>query len=256
MRYIEIINHLKEISISVAAYEKTIYPSRIIAICIYRYKNGYVDDFDILNRNNPYGQKNPLTLEKMVFESLYDGLINSINDNFIIQSLDEDEITSIIKSWSLEMIDLIYIRTFDKHIIDLNVDEMRPFIDQYTVKRNNEILLTTFDIEEAKKVALANNGYIVNSTGDTIDIVIKSVPSARISTQKINVGSGIVCHDINLYSHYNDTSPSRLISGSYYIHSSKTYNGMYEICKKTISNGTEIHIPLGYVFEKDILNTK
>lgn len=253
MRYTEIIDVLQESAYDVAIKLKTIFPSRIIGICLSRYKNEYTTDDDIATLFNPFGVLNPSTLEKMKYSSLYEGIINGLNDNFIMDNLPEEDIDRLIKSWSLSKYDIAYLKSIDKIIIDLTDDQKIPFIDQYTIYKDNNVVLITSSLQEVLNM-LEKDGslQVQNSKGKLInpkpvESRYASLTNVNVVTVNLSAGTKVVCNGINMYASVTDTKPTRSLNGIYYIYDGKEINGRFQLCQKKIINGSDKVIPLGYV---------
>ena len=61
MTYDEIIDLVYPDANKIAIENKNIYPSKVLGLCLYRYKHNYTTDEDITLYKNPLGQKNPST---------------------------------------------------------------------------------------------------------------------------------------------------------------------------------------------------
>ena len=252
MRYQELIDTLQESAFDVSIKLKTTYPSIILGICLYRYKNGYIEDTDITQLYNPFGVLNPSTLEKVKYDSLYNGIINGLENDFIMENIDSEEVSRLIKSWSLTKYDIAYLKSTDKIIIDLTNDQKKPFIDQYTVYKDNKIILTTSSLEEVISMVDKDDTLKVkNSKGKLINPkpipTTYTNPNIKAATTEISSGTKVVCSGINMYNSPSDTKPSRCLNGVYYIYNGKEVDGMYQLCQKKIINGQDTVIPLGYV---------
>lgn len=253
MKYTEIIDIIQESAYDVAIKLKTIYPSKIIGICLYRYENEYISDEDILTTFNPFGVLNPSTLEKVKYTSLYEGFMNGLGDDFIINNIPEEKIDRIVKVWGLSQYDIAYFKTIDKIIIDLDDNQKIPFIDQYTVTKDNSVILTTSSLEEVLKMLEKDKSLqITNSKGKLINYIAPNNEYSAVSnistiTTNLTAGTKVVCENLSMYNSPTDSRPTRSISGVYYIYTGKEVNGMYQVCQKKIINENDVVIPLGYV---------
>lgn len=257
MKYQELINTLKDEAFNVSIKEKNIFPSTIIGMCLYRYKHEYVTDDDILKKNNPFAILNPSTLETISFDSLYEGILNGIHDDFIVDAIDQDELKRIIGGWMLKQHDLSYVKSIDRIIIDLTDDQKQPFIDQYTIRKNECVILTTSSKEEVISMINKDDSLTVtNSAGKLINLkpipATFSVSGVKDLAVNLTANTKVVCTGINMYNTPTDTKPTRCLNGVYYIYDGKEVNGMYQLCQKKIINGEDIITPLGYVKKTDL----
>lgn len=253
MKYADIIDILRESAYDVAIKLKTIYPSKIIAMCLYRYEKEYVTDEDILTTFNPFGVLNPSTLEKVKYSSLCEGVINGLDDDFIINNIPEERVDRIVKVWGLSQYDIAYFKTIDIIIIDLDDNQKIPFIDQYTVTKNNSVILTTSSLEEVLEMLEKDKSLqITNSKGKLINYIAPDNEYSAISNistiaTDLTAGTKVVCENLSMYNSPTDSRPTRSITGVYYIYTGKEVNGMYQVCQKKIINDNDVVIPLGYV---------
>ena len=262
MKFDDLIEVVKDDAYNIALERMDIYPSKIIGLCLYRHKHEYSSDDDIIKKHNPFGTVNPKTGEILSFDTLYDGITNGLNDNFVMNIVNFEEVDRISKIWSLSTFDIAFIKTIDRVIIDLDDNSRMPFVDMYTVKKGNAVLASTSSYDEAFTIAQRNEGSVmVNSRGKVIDLTTVSVfkdmekrimaPSTSVTGQ-LSANTKIICNDINLYNTPQDSIPTRCISGTYYVYDDTEINDMIHICKKSISNGSDLTIPLGYIKKSEL----
>lgn len=262
MKFEQLIELVNPDAYNVAMNRMNILPSKIIGICLYRHKHGYSTDDDINRKHNPFGTINPRDGSTLSFETIYDGILNGLDDNFVMNNIDSDEVDRLIKIWYIKTYDTAFIKTMDKTIIDLSDRSKLPFMDIYTVKKDNTILLDTMFINEAIELAERNEGAIVtNSRGKVIDLnIVTNFRDMKVnmSKQPSNVygtlapNTKIVCTNLNLYTTPTDKTPSRCINGTYYVYDDTEINDMIHICNKTVSNGSDLTIPIGYVKKSEL----
>ena len=104
-------------------------------------------------------------------------------------------------------------------------------------------------------MAIKDENYTVkNSRGKVINFTSKiESTTADIKTISIKAGAKVVCTNVNVYQAADSSTPMRVLNGIYYILTGKNYNGMYEICQKTIIKNEENIIPIGFVRESDLI---
>lgn len=262
MKFDELIELVKDDAHNIALERMNIYPSEIIGICLYRHKHEYTSDDDIIKRHNALGTINPKTGEVLSFDTVRNGILNGLDDKFVMNVIDFEEVSKLSKIWCLSTLDVAFIKTIDRIIIDLNSDDKVPFVDMYTVKKDNTILATTSSFDEAATITLRNEGGVMtNSRGKVIDLTKVSTfrdMERRILTPAVEVNGAIlantkiICTNMNLYASPNDSIPTRCINGTYYVYDNTEINNMVHICRKTISNGNDLTVPLGYIKKSEL----
>ena len=226
------------------------FPSKTMAYSIYLYNKKVITDQDITSKNNPFGIINPSTNKLMEFNSLEQSIIaykeSPAED---IEFL--DKYNSIAKANNLFRFDKESLYAEPGNIID--IPDIAPSVDQYTVKTDNKEVLKTSNLEEANKMAELNAGSkVYNSRGVVINAKQTSTKSDKIVPVDLKAGSKIVCNNLNLYYNITDKNPGRSLTGDYYLYDGKKIKDRYAVCVKNGSNENPVYMKIGYVNAKDI----
>ena len=226
------------------------FPSKTMAYSIYLYNKKIITDQDITSKNNPFGIINPSTNKLMEFNSLEQSIIaykeSPAED---IEFL--DKYNSIAKANNLFRFDKESLYAEPGNIID--IPDIAPSVDQYTVKTDNKEVLKTSNLEEANKMAELNAGSkVYNSRGVVINAKQTSTKSDKIVPVDLKAGSKIVCNNLNLYYNLKDKRPGRSISGDFYLYDGKKVNNRYAVCAKLGSEDKPVYSLIGFVNAKDI----
>lgn len=216
------------------------------------YKDHIISDDDITIKNNPIGIIDPATTKIKSFSNLEDCFLQykeSYYDDMFTGKVDE-EITKIAKAFNLYRFDKEILNSKPGNIVDLTEEESKPVVDVYKVEKRNNVIGVTSNLEEAEKMKEKNSGSVIkNSRGVIVGEKCKTNSSKILST-KYDSGTKIICDHMNLYKKFRDTSPSRTISGEYYMYDGKIVNGRIAICGKPEFVG-DVKMIIGFVRAED-----
>lgn len=230
--------------------------------------------------NNPLRIRNYDTDTLMSFNNIEDcfnffinvGIISNKRSNIIgnynykslVKSLrldetNENSLIEIIESYKLYDIDNDVISSMydgKRTVVEIDTE---PFIDQYRVREaygKIELLCTT-DKQEAINLCKKYYGYSVfNSRGKVIfNNALTPEIKAKLELEKElaskpRYGNKVYLTATNLYATPDSKTPTRSITGFFYICDNKRYNNRYMITDKleNIDNKDRI---LGYINDKD-----
>lgn len=226
------------------------FPSRAMAYTIYLYNKKTITDNDITDKNNPFGLVDPSTNNLSSFNSLEEAVL-AFNDIELNNEEFFDKYKSIAKANNLYRFDKEAMEKEKGNIIDM--EDVEPSVDQYTVKNNNQEVLKTSNLEEANKMAELNAGSkVYNSRGVAVNAKQTSTKSDKIIPVDLKAGAKIVCNNLNLYYKLKDKRPGRSITGEYYLYDGKKVNDRYAICTKLGSDENPVYTVLGFINAKDI----
>lgn len=228
------------------------YPSTIISSMIWLYNKKIIDDSTILDHNNILGIKYD-NGEFADFSTIQQGLILAYNDdNTVMPEEYNKEKKTICTSNKLYAIDKSYAYSMN-NTVDLSAEQKKPNIDQYTVKSDiGSVLGKATTLDEAEKVAETSDKKttIVNSMGDVVKTVSNShmpkpISSSDATSLSLQAGSKIEVSGVNLYESSRSSSPSRLLSGTFYLYDGIDYFGKLAICVNP--NPTSIKDIFGFI---------
>ena len=100
------------------------------------------------------------------------------------------------------------------------------------------------------KVKEKNSGSVIKNSRGVIVGEKSKTKSSKILSTKYDSGTKIICDHMNLYKKFRDTSPSRTISGEYYMYDGKIVNGRIAICAKPEFVG-DVKMIVGFVRVED-----
>lgn len=273
MNRLDIIKQVKPAAMEVMQ-DRRILASFLIAECIL-----ISESYPEIKVNNPLRLKN--TDDALIgFDSIEDcfnffidsGIIGSNRKNItgnydyksLIKSLrigsaNENSLIEIIESYKLNDIDLEIISNMyngKRTVVEIDSE---PFLDYYRVREafGNKEILGTFDKEEAIKTCKKYYGYSVfNSKGQSIFTnALTPELKAKMELQERIIpvpksGNKIYLKSVNLYATPDSKTPTRAITGFYYVSDNKRYNNRYMITNKPEYIGNSNYI-LGYINSKD-----
>jgi hypothetical protein len=276
MNRLDIIKQVKPSAVEVMQ-DRRLLASLLIAECIL-----ISEPYKEITLNNPLRLKDAKTDALLGFDSMEDcfnffidsGVIGSNRTNVIgnynykslakalrLGSQVENSLVEIIESYKLFDIDKEVLQNMydgKRTVIEINRE---PFLDQYRVREtfSNKEILKTFDKDEA--IAMCKNYYgysVFNSKGETVfsnaltpEVKAKMELQEKIVSSATPVaGSKIHLNCVNLYATPDSKTPSRAISGDYYISNSKRYNNRYMITNKPEYVGNTNFV-VGYINASD-----
>lgn len=276
MNRIDIINQVKQAAIDVMQ-DRRVLASLLIAESVL-----ISEPHKEIIGNNPLRIQNLKTDMILSFDNIEDcfnhfidsGIIDNGRKNIIgnfdyknlVKSLrlgneNENSIIEIIESYKLNELDLEIINSmYDGKRIFVEIDR-EPFIDFYRVRKafssDKTEVIHTFDKNEAIKECKKYFGYSVfNSKGEAIftnsltpEIKSKMELHERIAAVP-KLGSKVYLNAANLYAAPDSKTPTRSVTGFYYICDSKRYNNRYMITSKPENVGNANFI-LGYINDSD-----
>lgn len=216
------------------------------------YKDHIISDDDITIKNNPIGIIDPTTAKIKNFSNLEDCFLQykeSYYDDMFTGKVDE-EITKIAKAFNLYRFDKEIINSKPGNIVDLTEEESKPVVDVYKVEKRNNVIGVTSNLEEAEKMKEKNSGSVIKNSRGVIVGEKSKTKSSKILSTKYDSGTKIICDHMNLYKKFRDTSPSRTISGEYYMYDGKVVNGRIAICAKPEFVG-DVKMIVGFVRAED-----
>lgn len=205
--------------------------SNTLAYIVNLYKDKVIDDNTITGLNNPTGIIDPKTGKLKNFSTKEEGFIMFKESYYDSLNFEDEEIIKTIKSFNLNRFDKDVLSCQPGNIIDLPEEKCQPEVDIYKVEKRDSVVLTTNNMEEAKKMKENNPGSVIkNSRGQIVGEKIK--PTSSAVSSRYDAGTKVVCNNINLYAKFRDTKPTRLVSGEYYMYDGKVVQGRIAICKK------------------------
>lgn len=216
------------------------------------YKDHIISDDDIAIKNNPIGIIDPTTTKIKNFSNLEDCFLqykDSYYDDMFTGKVDE-EITKIAKAFNLYRFDKEIINSKPGNIVDLTEEESKPVVDVYKVEKRNNVIGVTSNLEEAEKMKEKNSGSVIKNSRGVIVGEKSKTKSSKILSTKYDSGTKIICDHMNLYKKFRDTSPSRTVSGEYYMYDGKIVNGRIAICDKPEFVG-DVKMIVGFVRAED-----
>lgn len=274
MNRLDIIKQVKAPAVEVMQ-DRRVLASFLIAECIL-----ISEPHKEITLNNPLRLKDAKTDALLGFDSIEDcfnffidsGVIGSKRDNIIgnydhkslIKSLrlgrdNENALIEIIESYKLNDIDIdIILNMYDGKRTVIEIDG-EPFIDYYRVREafGSKEILGTFDKKEAIETCKKYYGYSVfNSRGESIftNALTQELKAKMELNEKIvsvpKTGSEINLNSVNLYATPDSKSPTRAITGTYYVSDSKRYNNRYMITNKPEYVGNT-NLIIGYINASD-----
>lgn len=274
MNRLDIIKQVKSAAMEVMQ-DRRLLASFLIAECIL-----ISEQYSEIKANNPLRLKNEKTDTLMGFNSIED-CFNSFIDSGIIGSnrkniIGNYDYNSLIKSLRLgdknenslvEIIESYRLNDIDKEIISNMYNGKRtvveidgePFLDHYRVREafGNKEILSTFDKDEAIKTCKKYYGYSVfNSKGEAVytNTLTPELKAKMDLREKIDdtpkAGYKVYLNSVNLYATPDSKSPTRAVTGFYYISDNKRYNNRYMITNKPEYVGNSNFI-VGYINDLD-----
>lgn len=216
------------------------------------YKDHIISDDDITIKNNPIGIIDPTTTKIKNFSNLEDCFIQYKESYYVdmFTGKADEEITKIARAFNLYRFDKEILNSKPGNIVDLTEEESKPVVDVYKVEKRNNVIGVTSNLEEAEKMKEKNSGSVIkNSRGVIVGEKCKTKSSKILST-KYDSGTKIICDHMNLYKKFRDTSPSRTVSGEYYMYDGKVVNGRIAICAKPEFVG-DVKMIVGFVRAED-----
>lgn len=205
--------------------------SNTLAYILYLYKEKIVTDDDITGLNNPVGIVDPSTSKIKNYSTKEEAFIAFKESYYDTLDFEDEEIVNNVKSFNLARFDKDLLSSKAGNIVDLPEEKCEPAVDVYKVEKRDSTIATTNNIEEAKKMKEQNPGSVIkNSRGNIVGEKIN--PTKSVLGNRYEAGTRITCDNINLYTKFKDTSPSRTVSGEYYMYDGKVVNGRIAICKK------------------------
>lgn len=225
--------------------------SNTLAYIVDLYSNKVINDNDITGLNNPTGIIDPKTGKIKNFSTKEEGFIMFKESYYDNLDFSTDEIQKIIKSFNLSRFDKEVLSNQPGNIIDLPEEKCQPEVDVYKVEKRDTILMTTNKMEEAEKMKKENPGATIkNSRGQIVGEKVK--PTSSVVGSRYEAGTKVICNGINLYSKFRDTTPSRTVTGEYYMYDGKVVHGRIAICKKPEFVGDTKNI-VGFVRISDLV---
>lgn len=218
------------------------------------YKDHIISDDDITIKNNPIGIIDPTTTKIKNYSNLEDCFLQykeSYYDDMFTGKVDE-EITKIVKAFNLYRFDKEILNSKPGNIVDLTEEESKPVVDVYKVEKRNNVIGVTSNLKEAENMKEKNSGSIIKNSRGEIMGEKKKTGSSKILSTKYESGTKLVCDHINLYKKFKDTTPSRAVSGEYYMYDGKVVNGRIAICAKPEFVG-DIKMIVGFVRVEDFI---
>ena len=248
MKSIELIELIKNpAKDSYKEKNKFILPSYIIAHAIYCLDNGITTEKAVLNNNSIFNSKKKYKSYKTCIDAFQNSIKKSAMTlkDFVLSiypsSNDIDdkiiEYNNIYDLYNLSSIDSELTKSYDNEMdISISENTKESFIDVYVVRKTYNSLesqiLKTSNKEEAIKKCKMNPGYSVyNSRGVEIYTKTMTPEKVKYSADVIVTGLQVKLCNTNLYKNVYDKSPSRCITGTYYIFSGAAKNGRYAIAK-------------------------
>lgn len=205
--------------------------SNTLGYILYLYKKKVISDDDIIGLNNPVGTVDPSTGKIKNYSTKEEAFITFKESYYDTLDFEAEEIVNNIKSFNLARFDKDLLSSKAGNIIDLPEEKCEPAVDVYKVEKRDSTIATTNNIEEAKSMKEKNPGSVIkNSRGNIVGEKIN--PTKNVLGNRYEAGTRITCDNINLYTKFKDTSPSRTVSGEYYMYDGKVVNGRIAICKK------------------------
>lgn len=276
MNRLDIIKQVKSSAMEVMQ-DRRVLASFLIAECIL-----ISEPYKEISLNNPLRLREDKTDVLLGFDSIEDcfnffidsGIIGSNRNNIIgnynykslLKSLRlgnevENSLLGIIESYKLSDIDSEVLKDMyngKRTFVEIDTE---PFIDQYRVREafSNKEILKTFDKEEAISICKNHYGYSVfNSKGESVfsnaltpEIKAKMELQEKIVSNNNQIaGTQIQLNSVNLYETPDSKTPTRAITGTYYVSNSKRYNNRYMITNKLEYVGNSNFI-LGYINASD-----
>ena len=227
--------------------------SNTLGYILTNYKNNIISDDDITTKNNPIGIVDPKSGELKSYNTLEEAFIQFKESYYcdIFNNKEEnEEITKIAKAFNLYRFDKEILSSKPGNVVDLTEEESKPVVDVYKVEKRNNVVGVTSNLEEAEKMKEKNSGSVIkNSRGVIVGEKCKTKSSKILST-KYDSGTKIICDHMNLYKKFRDTSPSRTVSGEYYMYDGKVVNGRIAICSKPEFVG-DVKMIVGFVRAED-----
>lgn len=226
--------------------------SNTLGYIVFLYKEKVIDDNTITSMNNPTGIIDPSTGKPKTFSTMEEGFIVFKESYYDGIEFEEEEIQKIIKSFNLHRFDKEVLGQLSGNIIDLPEEKCEPMVDVYKVEKRDKVVGVSNNIEEAKKMKDKNPGSVITNSRGKIIGDKKKVSSSKAVSIRYEAGTKINCDNINLYIKFKDTTPSRTISGDYYMYDGKIVQGRIAICKKPEFVG-DIQKIVGFVKVSDLV---
>lgn len=226
------------------------YPSTTIALILWLHHEAKTTEDDIMASNNPLGI---LASDNSIrsFNSIEECLI--VGDGYDLETEDfKSKKKDICKTNKLYGIDKLYIVNQESNEIDLTDQQRTPKVDNYQIKKDNEVIMKTDSIEDALKSAEENNATIINSKGAVVDGGMKVYQAQNAISYSLAAGTAIHCKLVNLYGGYRSQTPLRLISGTYYLYDGINYADKFAICATPELALTDTSKIIGFVRRSDI----
>lgn len=205
--------------------------SNTLAYAVELHKNKSTTNDDIMVNNNPMALIDPSTGEKRKFSTKEECFIRFKESYYNDLKLNDNEETQqVVKSFNLHRFDKEILGELSGNIIDLPEEKCEPMVDVYKVEKRDKTVGVSTNIDEAKKMKEKNPGSVIkNSRGK---IVGEKLKIGNQVTSRYEPGSRVEVNNINLYDRFKDLSPSRIISGIYYMYDGRIVNGRIAICKR------------------------
>lgn len=224
--------------------------SNTLAYAVNMHKDKKTTNDDISVNNNPVGLIDPSTGEKRKFSTKEECFIRFKESYYDDLKLGEDEgVQQTIKSFNLHRFDKEVLGELSGNIIDLPEEKCEPMVDVYKVEKADKSIGVSNNLDEAKKMKDKNPGSVIkNSRGKIVGTKVKI---GNYTTSRYEPGSRVECNNINLYEKFKDLTPSRIISGIFYMYDGRIVNGRIAICKLADVN-TSIRKIVGFVRISDL----
>lgn len=194
-------------------------------------------------RNNIIGNYNYKSLVKNLrFDEISENSLIEIIEGYKLYEIDNDVLSSMYDG--------------KRTVVEIDTE---PFIDQYRVREifGKVELLCTSNKQEAIDLCKKYYGYAVfNSRGKAVfQNALTPEIKAKLELEKElanrpQYGDKVYLRATNLYPTPDSKTPSRSVTGYYYICDNKRYNNRYMITDKIENMGNKDRI-LGYINDKD-----
>lgn len=256
MKFGEIVKICSAPLVTVAKkYGKEIDPSFVsntLSYILYNYSVHTIDDYSITTRNNPVNLYDPSTGKQREFSTLEECFIQFKESEYDdIDFSKHEEAKKYVKSFNLYRFDKEVLGSIGDNIVDLKEEDRQPVVDVYKVEKRDKVVSQTNNLEEAKKIKENNSGSVIkNSRNEIVGEKVK-YNSSKICGTRYEAGTKVICNGINLYAKFRDTTPSRSITGEYYMWDGKIVDGRVALCKKPEFTG-EVAKVVGFVRAMDL----
>lgn len=224
--------------------------SNTLGYILYLYKDKNITDNDIIGSNNPVGTIDPSTGKIKSYSTKEEAFITFKESYYDTLDFENEEIVKNIKAFNLTRFDKEVLSCKSGNIIDLPEEKCEPIVDVYKVEKRNNVVGTTTDLKEAEKMKENNPGSVIKNSRNSI-VGEKIKLNSRVMGTRYEAGTKVECHNINLFAKFSDKSPSRTLTGDFYMYDGKVVEGRIALCKRPEFVG-DVKMIIGFVKAADL----